>query len=242
MSTLDLDKRKVFSILERKVRDLKLSSNGGVVKIKISLLKDLHKDGISLVKNQGSLDDIFLFIEEQTNRRFVYEVGSERRIAEIYQEKKYEDEKLVDVSDIEVHDDVYTFIFDPSVAMIEPNKLLDRSEVFYITQDGSDYYFESKLLDLGKTSKYYKVFDALYSIVPDGGLALYKDLIVEVKKRERSRRNVDDKSVKKFIQDNLTGIQNGFIHKAKVIPKSFPNGSVLIKTQRKVGIQFTNRK
>jgi hypothetical protein len=242
MSTLDLDKRKVFSILERKAKELRLPANSGVQKIKIYFIKDLHKDGVFLLKNQGSLDDIFLFIEEQTNRRFVYEVGSERKVVDTYQEKKYKDEKLVDISDIEVYDDIYTFIFDPSVEIIEPNKLFDRSEVFYITQDGSDYYYESKLLDLGKTTKYYKVFDALYSIVPDGGLALYKDLIAEVKKRERSRRNTEDNLVKKFIQDNLTGEQNGFIHKAKVIPKSFPNGKVLIKTQRDIGIRFNNRK
>ena len=79
------------------------------------------------------------------------------------------------------------------------------------------YYFENSLIDLDKTALYYKVFDTLYSISSgDGGLALYKDLVLGARKIDHMRKKLPDKEVIKFIQDNLTGNQNGFLKKAKL--------------------------
>lgn len=240
MSALDLDKRRVFSILEQKAKEL--NSPKEVQEIKISLLTDFYKHGTALLKNEESLDDIFLFIEEQTNRRFVCRGGYDRTYISESLEPDFDDEGIVvNQRDTENYDLIYTVIFDPTIEPIHPKTLLDKSDLYYIIKDGEDFLYEGNILELSKTANYYKLFYILYTIVPDGGQALYEDLIKEVRKRSLIRKNQSDKYVLKYIQDNLTGRQNGFLKKAN-IPEKLPNGKSLIETIRSIGIYFNNQK
>lgn len=241
MSSLDLDKRKIFSILERKAKELNLSVKDKPRKIYIQLSRDLHKNEVPLLQNQNLLDDVFLFVEEQTNRRFVYCVGVESRVVDTYQENEYKNGKLVNTSDIDINDDVYTFIFNPAVESINPKDFIDRTELFYITFDRDTFYFNGQPLDLGKTANYYKAFCILYSLIPDGGEALFADLIKETRRSLRPYKNKEDSEIVKYLQDNLTGKKNGFQRKAN-LPDILDNGKTLLENIRTRGIQFNNKK
>lgn len=243
MTSLDLDKRKVFSILERKARDIENSGEKNLTEIKLSLIHDLYCENesvskemvaevevdpyfgrVPLIQNEEALDDILLTVEEQSHRRFNYKVGYERKLV-------FED------GNIEKYDLVYTVIFNPKIPAIDPKEFLDRSEYLYITKDGTDYYFENQLLKLGKTTNYYLVFDCLYSLVSEGGIALYENLFEELKSRGATKSRL----TQKFIQDNLTSNQNGFVRKSN-IPELLPNGKKLFVVERGVGIHFYNKK
>lgn len=243
MSSLDLDKRKVFSILERKVGVIENSTKKKLVEIKLSLINDLYRENeviskeiksvvnidpyygrVPLLQNEDDLDDILLTIEEQSNRRFTYKVGYERKL-------------IYDEDGTEKYDLIYTIFFNRDVPPIDPKNFLDKTELLYITKSESDYYFENQLLNLGKGSNYYLVFDCLYTLVSEGGFILYENLLGELKSRGAPK----SKLTQKFISDNLTSNQNGFIKKAK-IPKVLPNGKKLLLVERDVGIHFNNKK
>lgn len=242
MSTLDLDKRKVFSTLERKAKDLKLSNKDESQEMKISLLLDFYKDGIPLLKNEDSLDDIFLFIEEQTGRRFVCKHGYERKLVSESSEIEFNDSgEIINGYDVENYDFIYKIIFNPKIKAIDPKYFIDRTELFYITFDEDTFYFNGQPLILGKTANYYKAFWILYSLIPDGGEALFTDLIREAKKSLRRYRNKNDSEIIKYLQDNLTAKKNGFQRKAN-LPDQLDNGKILLENIRTRGIQFNNMK
>lgn len=242
MSSLDLDKRKVFSILEQKAKLIESSDKKTKLDIKLSLLKDFYIDDVALLQNEGSMDDILLFIEEQTNRRFIYESGFERKkVGETSDVDFNEKGKITNCYDIENFDFIYTVKFDPAVESINPKDFMDKSDFLYIIKDGDDFLYEGKILPLGKKAKYYKAFNVLYSMIPDGGRALYGDLVTEARKRRVVGKDMHDKEIIKFFQDNLTGKQNGFLKKAKLLDE-LSSGKVLIETIWSVGIDFNNRK
>lgn len=239
MSALDLDKRKVFSILEQKAKELEFPKK--VQEIRISLLTDFYKDGIALLKNEESLDDIFLFIEEQTNRRFVCRGGYKREHISNSVEVDFSKEGIIDNHyDVENYDLIYTIIFDPRVKPIHPKTFIDRRDMFYITDDLDIFYFNGLPLDLGKNANYYKAFCIIYSLIPDGGEALFAELIKETKKRLRIYKNKSDSEIIKYLQDNLTGKKNGFQRKANL--PDLDNGKKLLENIRTRGIQFNNAK
>ncbi len=239
MSKLDLDKRKVFSILEQKAKELKFPKK--VQEIKISLLTDFYKDGIALLNNEELLDDIFLFIEEQTNRRFVCRGGYDRKYISESLESDFDEEgAVINQRDIENYDLIYTIIFDPNIEPIHPKIFIDRRDIYYITDDSGIFYYNGLPLSLGKTTNYYRAFCVLYSLIPDGGEALFTELIKETKKRLQIYKNKNDSEIIKYLQDNLTGKKNGFQRKANL--PQLDNGKSLLENIRARGIQFNNAK
>jgi len=110
----------------------------------------------------------------------------------------------------------------------------------YIVKDGDDFKYKGKLLPLSKKANYYKVFCALYALLPSGGEVEYKDLIKEIKSRIPSTKSKSDEEMRKFIQSNLTEKSNGFIRYAK-IPKTEDNSKPLIDVIKSFGINFNNK-
>lgn len=242
MSILDLDKRKVFSTLERKAKELNLSSKDESKEIKVSLLSDFYKDDKPLLKNEDSLDDIFLFIEEQTDRRFVYKVGYERKLVGEGERFEHNDKgEVIREYYQEDYDLIYTLIFNPKIKAIDPKDFINREEIFYINFDNDIFYFNGLPLSLTKTANYYKAFCILYSLIPDGGEALFSDLIKKTRESLRPYKTKDEPEIIKFLQDNLTGKKNGFQRKAG-IPDLLDNGKSILVNIRGRGIQFNNEK
>lgn len=244
MSALDLDKRKVFSILEQRAKLIEDSDKSKKIReIKLCLDRDLYKDGVALLKNESSLEDVLLFIEEQTNHRFTYKVGSDLQVVNTYSEEKFDkNSDMVDAKDIEITDRVYTILFNPKVEAIHPKTLIDRTELFYITFDDDTFYFNGTPLELTRTANYYKAFHILYSLVPDGGEALFANLANETRKKLRYFRSKEDSEIIKYLQDNLTAKKNGFQRKAVIIPEFLDSGKTLLENVRGRGIQFNNEK
>ncbi len=116
----------------------------------------------------------------------------------------------------------------------------NSSNVHYITKDGDDFKYKGKLLPLSKKANYYKVFCALYALLPSGGEVEYKDLIKEIKSRIPSTKSKSDEEMRKLIQSNLTEKSNGFIRYAK-IPKTEDNSKPLIDVIKGFGINFNNK-
>lgn len=109
----------------------------------------------------------------------------------------------------------------------------------YITKTGDDFKYKGKLLSLSKNSNYYKVFCALYALLPNGGEIEYKDLINEIKSRLPSTKSKSDEEMRKFIQANLTDKSNGFMRYAH-IPQTEDNGKALISLIRGSSVVFNN--
>lgn len=116
----------------------------------------------------------------------------------------------------------------------------------YITKDVEDFRYNGNLLDkIGKGTDYYKVFDALYTLLPNGGFGTYTDIGTEVKKRIPKTKSFSSQKMAKFIQDNLS-THNGFLHHTK-IKNTLIGGKKLIHTVRKNkdeegGFEFNNHK
>ncbi len=111
---------------------------------------------------------------------------------------------------------------------------------FYITQDGYDFKYKGKTLNISKNNDYFKVFCALYALIPEGGEVKYKELITEIKSRMPEVKSKTETEMRKFIQANLTDKSNGFMRYAE-IPKTEDNGKPLIKVIRGFGVCFNNR-
>lgn len=116
----------------------------------------------------------------------------------------------------------------------------NSNNVNYITKNGDDFKYKGKLLPLSKKANYYKVFCALYALLPNGGEIEYKELIKEIKSRIPSTKSKSDEEMRKFIQSNLTEKSNGFIRYAK-IPKTEDNSKPLIDVIKGFGINFNNK-
>lgn len=116
----------------------------------------------------------------------------------------------------------------------------NSNNVHYITKSGDDFKYKGKLLPLSKKANYYKVFCALYALIPNGGEIEYKELIKEIKSRIPSTKSKSDEEMRKFIQSNLTEKSNGFMRYAKV-PKTEDNSKPLIDVIKGFGINFNNK-
>ena len=110
----------------------------------------------------------------------------------------------------------------------------------YIVKDGDDFKYKGKLLPLSKRANYYKVFCALYALLPDGGEVEYKDLIKEIKSRAPSTKSKSNEEMRKFIQGNITERGNGFMRYSK-LPLTMDNQRPIIETVRDFGIKFNNK-
>ncbi len=111
---------------------------------------------------------------------------------------------------------------------------------FYIEKIDDDFKYKGKLLSLSKKADYYKVFCALYALLPSGGEVKYKDLIKEIKSRIPKTKSKSEEEMRKFIQANLTEKGNGFMRYSK-LPDTMDNQKPIIETIREFGISFNNK-
>lgn len=111
---------------------------------------------------------------------------------------------------------------------------------FYITKKSNDFYYKGDLRNLSKNPDWYKVFCALYDLIPEGGEIAYLKLGGQIKSKIKKSKNYDTKTMRKFIQTNLTDKSNGFMPHAN-IPENEDNGKPLLSVNRGKGIIFNNR-
>ena len=111
---------------------------------------------------------------------------------------------------------------------------------FYITKKGDDFCYKGDLRTLSKNNDWYKVFFALYQLIPDGGEITYGKLGQQIKSTIKKTKSYASKAMKKFIQTNLTDKSNGFMHYAS-IPETEDNQKPLLYVNRGKGIVFNNR-
>lgn len=116
----------------------------------------------------------------------------------------------------------------------------DSTHNFYITKNGDDFDYKGKYKKLSKKSDWYKVFYALYALLPEGGEIEYKKLISEIKNRIPKTKEKTEEEMRKFIQQNLTDKSNGFMRYAG-IPETEDSGKPLIEILRDFGVRFNNR-
>ncbi len=150
------------------------------------------------------------------------------------------------IKDFEVkqHPKNLGFELDYALCYIDESKFLNNNldnieKTYYITKKNDDYYYNGKLIELSKKSDYYKIFCALYSLLPKGGEIEYKDLIMEIKSRISKTKMKPDSEMRRLIQNNLTGKGNGFMRYSK-LPATMNNQKSIIETIRNFGIRFNN--
>ena len=115
-----------------------------------------------------------------------------------------------------------------------------KSGEFHITKRGDDFYYRGDLRTLSKNPDWYKVFCALYDLIPDGGEVPYTKLGAQIKSKIGKTKSYDATIMRKFIQTNLTDRSNGFMHYA-TIPEVEDNGKPLLRVNRGEGIIFNNK-
>lgn len=111
---------------------------------------------------------------------------------------------------------------------------------FYIKKKDDDFYYKGKYLNLSKKADYFKVFDALYSLLPEGGEISYENLGKELCSRQKKVKTYTKDQMRKYIQRNLTDQSNGFLRYAK-LPRTEDNGKPLIEIVRAQGLRFNNK-
>jgi len=111
---------------------------------------------------------------------------------------------------------------------------------FRIAKKGDDFYYKGDLRAKSTDADWYKVFCALFDLIPEGGEIAYTKLGTEIKTRIKKTRDYNDKDMRRFIQTNLTDKANGFMHYAQ-IPDNEDNGKPLLSVKRGRGIIFNNR-
>jgi hypothetical protein len=111
---------------------------------------------------------------------------------------------------------------------------------FYIIKDGNDFRYKGDLRTLSKNTDWYKVFCALYDLIPDGGEISYAKLGTQIKSKIKKTKNYNTKTMTKFIQTNLTDRSNSFMHYAN-IPENEDNSKPLLSVNRGKGIIFNNK-
>lgn len=113
---------------------------------------------------------------------------------------------------------------------------------FYIIKRGDDFFYKGKLMDrLSKDAEYYKVFCALFDLLPTGGEISYTKLIAEIKSRIRKVKSMSSAEARLYIQKKLTEKGNGF-QKYAELNETEDNQKPLLKVSRNRGILFNNQR
>jgi hypothetical protein len=115
-----------------------------------------------------------------------------------------------------------------------------KSGDFRIIKIGDDFYYKGDLRTLSKKPDWYKVFCALYDLIPEGGEVPYTKLGGQIKSKIKKTKNYNAKTMRKFILTNLTDKSNSFLHYAN-IPENEDNGKPLLYVNRGTGIVFNNK-
>jgi hypothetical protein len=217
----------------------------------LNLIKDIEDSGLPVKKDvplgllpeepdpmpqQVEQDIIFSFLRELEHEGIVRTV--ERKVkdendelgnhwSEVYAEISFYPQKLKN----------YILNELPYIRQNKNQKKVDC----YITKEGEDFMYNGKLLNnIGKGTRYYIVFDTLFSLLHSGGKTTYGELGIQIKKRIKGTTSFSKERMAKFIQDNLS-IHNGFLHHTN-IENPLPNGKELIHVIRGYGIEFNNPK
>ncbi len=110
---------------------------------------------------------------------------------------------------------------------------------FRIRKKDGEFHYKGNALNLSKNNDWYKVFSALYDLIPDGGDIAYGKLGTQIKSVISKTKKYNAKMMRKFIQTNLTDNSNGFMHYANV-PAYEDNSKPLLSVNRGKGITFNN--
>lgn len=117
----------------------------------------------------------------------------------------------------------------------------NRVETHYITKDGDGFRYKGAPMNLSKKALYFKVFTALFSLLPDGGEVSYEKLAQEIRKQIPSTKKLSSKEMNSYIQGKLTENTNGFKRYAK-LEEQEDNGKPLIQVIKNYGIRFNNER
>ena len=113
-----------------------------------------------------------------------------------------------------------------------------------ITHNGQgNYLYDGKLIEMGRETMYYKVFDTLFLRSDQDGFLSYADIEAELIKRGVSESESDEARNKR-INNAILNRQQGLFRFAKVNGKSLKNktkdGRPLIELRRGKGLQLNN--
>jgi hypothetical protein len=99
-----------------------------------------------------------------------------------------------------------------------------------------DYFYDGNKVSIrSKDSQYAKIFDAVFSLVPQGGEVSYENII---KQCDARRLKID----KKAIQKALTGKDANFFRYVKTIPLQVGYGEVVFQAKNNgTGLIFNNK-
>jgi hypothetical protein len=110
----------------------------------------------------------------------------------------------------------------------------------YITKEADIFRYNGSVLPNSNTYSW-RVFRALYKLLPNGGDVSYADLSKEIRAQIPEKKKLTEVEMRKFISANLTDRHNGFLNVVK-IRENMPNGLPLIVAKRGKGIFFNNKK
>jgi hypothetical protein len=122
-----------------------------------------------------------------------------------------------------------------------------KNESQNVFKDANEEYFLNeingpRLLKLKKSALYYIAFDAIYSLIPDGGTITFNDFAGGAKMGiKRKLTNKDNTKKCKIIRSFLTDKSNGFLRASKIKDTTF-NNKPLIECNPITGIVFNNKK
>jgi hypothetical protein len=136
----------------------------------------------------------------------------------------------------------YQFWYEKLPKYIKEKAIKEKdADLYYITKKGEDFYYKTRVLDLSKSTDYYKVFSVFFNLsTKEGGHVDYSSLEKSVQRQIKKVDKMEAAELRSFIQRNLTDEQNGFLQYAKI--ENITNGGKkLIKTVRGKGIDFNNK-
>ncbi len=119
----------------------------------------------------------------------------------------------------------------------EETKIIERKGEYWITKNNNgDFCFDKKVLDLSKTAEYVKIFDAVFSIKPEGGDVLYSEI-------EKVCKTKKLKTTNKSVQKALTGKSANFFRFVRGVSQFPIYGNPLFKASSKGKyLTFNNKK
>ena len=173
--------------------------------------------------------------------RWMHNPRSDSRDSAIDAEMEGIYKRIDEIKEVRLKHSTHEFVIDRK-KLLTSDATSSTENSFYIMQIGDDFKYKGILLtDLSKDSDYYKCFDALFSLVSEGGIAPYGKLQDEIKRRIPKTKSMTKTNLRKFLQRNLTDEQNGFVRYAD-IDATVSGGKKLIHAIRGKGIEFNNRK
>lgn len=121
---------------------------------------------------------------------------------------------------------------------IERQTKTNKKNLYIIQKDGDFYLNPNTFINFNKKAKYYKIFSALYSLAPMGGLISFAHLKKAIPNLSKEFIKSDEK-FKKYLQNNLTDNHSSFFRDHKIQRKI--NGKLVFSIPRgTTNIEFNN--